>query len=207
MISLKNRQRPKPESGYTIIESIVAILVVSFAMIAIAPVIVYSVGTRVQTRRIELATQAARTYIDGVKSGAIPAPTVSNTDLQTVGAPTRADFDNLFTSNQLYDGNLYCVNFDETPGCQPDSLVDMVVQGSGFHPNSTDPRDGYQLGVRVYRANSFATDEELVLETNSTDSATTNALGKRNLPLIQMTTEVLPRNANFQGLTDRLKQR
>jgi type II secretory pathway pseudopilin PulG len=38
-------------------------------MVGIAPVLVLSVATRVQARRVELGTQAARTYIDGVRSG------------------------------------------------------------------------------------------------------------------------------------------
>ena len=43
-------------------------------MTAITPVIVLSVATRVQARRVEQATQAARSYIDGVQTGTIPKP-------------------------------------------------------------------------------------------------------------------------------------
>jgi type II secretory pathway pseudopilin PulG len=43
-------------------------------MVAIAPAVVLSVGTRLQARRVELATQAARTYVDGVRSGSIATP-------------------------------------------------------------------------------------------------------------------------------------
>ncbi len=43
-------------------------------MVSIAPVIALSVATRVQSRRLELATQAARTYIDGVRSGKSAPP-------------------------------------------------------------------------------------------------------------------------------------
>lgn len=65
---------PLTQSGFTIIESLLAILIVSLLMVAIAPTIVLSVATRVQARRVELATDAARTYIDGVKAGTIPQP-------------------------------------------------------------------------------------------------------------------------------------
>jgi prepilin-type N-terminal cleavage/methylation domain-containing protein len=57
------------DGGYTIIESLVAMIVVSVLMIAIAPVMAFSVATRVQARRVELATQAARTYIDALRRG------------------------------------------------------------------------------------------------------------------------------------------
>jgi prepilin-type N-terminal cleavage/methylation domain-containing protein len=55
------------ESGFTIIESLVAILVASILLAAIAPVLVISTATRVQARRIELATQAAKAFVDGVR--------------------------------------------------------------------------------------------------------------------------------------------
>jgi prepilin-type N-terminal cleavage/methylation domain-containing protein len=51
------------DGGYTIIESLVAMIVVSVLMIAIAPVMAFSVATRVQARRTELATQAARSRV------------------------------------------------------------------------------------------------------------------------------------------------
>ncbi|NES68106.1 MAG: type II secretion system protein, partial [Okeania sp. SIO2D1] len=61
-------------AGYTIMEGLVAMIMVAFLMSAVAPVIALSVGTRVQARRVELATQAARSYIDGLRAGSIPAP-------------------------------------------------------------------------------------------------------------------------------------
>jgi prepilin-type N-terminal cleavage/methylation domain-containing protein len=45
---------PSRDGGYTIIESLVAMIVVSVLMIAIAPVMAFSVATRVQARRTEL---------------------------------------------------------------------------------------------------------------------------------------------------------
>lgn len=70
-------------SGFTIIECLLAIILVGIMMTAIAPVIVLSVATRVQARRVEQATMAARTYIDGIQTGAIPAPA----SLVTLPAP------------------------------------------------------------------------------------------------------------------------
>jgi len=49
---------PKQASqfGFTIVESLMAIVVVAILMTAISPVIILSVATRVQARRVELAT-------------------------------------------------------------------------------------------------------------------------------------------------------
>ncbi|MCC5659719.1 hormogonium polysaccharide secretion pseudopilin HpsB [Nostoc sp. XA010] len=75
MIKHKQQQsQPSGESGFTIIESLVALLVVAILLTAIAPVIVLATATRVQSRRVELATQAAKTFIDGIRTGAITAP-------------------------------------------------------------------------------------------------------------------------------------
>lgn len=62
-------------SGFTIIECLLAIIMVGILMTAVAPVIVLSVATRVQARRVEQATMAGRNYIDAVQSGTIPPPT------------------------------------------------------------------------------------------------------------------------------------
>lgn len=65
---------PKGESGFTLIESLVAVVILTIMLVGIAPVIVLATATRIQARRVELATQAARFYIDGVRAGSIDPP-------------------------------------------------------------------------------------------------------------------------------------
>src|SRR6476661_10763941 len=74
------------DGGYTIIESLVAMIVVSVLMIAIAPVMAFSVATRVQARRVELASQAATAYINALRVGAIKPPTNPQ---PTIGFPAQ----------------------------------------------------------------------------------------------------------------------
>ena len=76
MNTLKQPQPPIPstQSGFTLIECLLAIIIVSVLMVAIAPAVVISTATRLQARRVELATQSARAYVDGVRSGSIPPP-------------------------------------------------------------------------------------------------------------------------------------
>jgi type II secretory pathway pseudopilin PulG len=188
------------ESGYSLIEGLVAVLIVSFLASAVAPMIAWTVGTRAQAKRIELATQAARSYIDAVKSGVIDHngdeaddtdfPVISGTLPQDVAAPTD-------------ENSMYCVNFDDEAGCQINSLTDMYVQGIGYNPSSTDPEDGYCLLVRVYRAKSF---DGVTLETPPTQSNSmiTNAVGSLSLPMVQVKTEVLPRNTSYRTLEQRI---
>jgi hypothetical protein len=82
----------------------------------------------------------------------------------------------------------------------------MIVQGAAYHPTAGAlAASGYSLGVRVYRANSFAADITLKPPIKS-DSLVTNALGDRKLPLAQMTTEVPPTGtSSFNDLRDRLQ--
>lgn len=71
---VKFRIKPKVDGGFTIVESLLAIIIVGILLVGIAPVIALSVATRVQARRVENATQAARTYIEGTRATSIQAP-------------------------------------------------------------------------------------------------------------------------------------
>lgn len=195
---------PHSQSGYTLLEGLMAVIVVSVMLLAIGPVISFSVGTRFQAKRVELATQAARTYIDGVKSGAIAAPTINNTNPKEEKVPT-----------DITDPDLYCVDFDGDENCKTTSPVDMVVQGIAYNGCSTDPNSGYLLDVRVYRANSFDPSNTAGIKQPTSqapltaDSGTTNALGNRSLPMVQMSTEIVPKDTkkiNYKSLQSRLKK-
>jgi prepilin-type N-terminal cleavage/methylation domain-containing protein len=159
---------PSTESGFTIVESLVAIIIVGVLMVSIAPVIAISVATRVQSRRLELATQSARTYIDGVRSGKIAPPkarkVLAEVDTtnpnQTTFTPQRdifAQIDpppatlpaNCDSSNPIYPycqntisltgvGSLYCVDFDNDGGCTSNSTKDMVIQAFRSATAATD---------------------------------------------------------------------
>lgn len=177
------------DGGYTIIESLVAMVVVSVLMIAIAPVMAFSVATRVQARRVELATQAARTYIDALRTGAIepndqtnPGFPIQGPAAPNVVAPPPA------STNPQNNLNLYCVNFDETANC--DGSKDFFVQGVWLNQtNPTDPTTtGYELTVRVYRADGFTGD---TMETTQ-QSVANSAIGDPQAPLVVMKTQIPP---------------
>jgi type II secretory pathway pseudopilin PulG len=200
-----------PTSGYTILEGLMAVVVVSVMLLAIGPVIAFSVGTRVQAKRVELATQAARSYIDWVKAASDDNAVTERTPKQSaITAPATGDLADKCESQDGYcttDKKLYCVNLDEKPGCQTNSPVDMVVQPIITQVTDNDvanSKKGYQMQVGVYRANSFVAGVTLQPATKS-DSLTTNAVGNRSLPLVVIKTEVLPSGATFEELKKRLE--
>jgi prepilin-type N-terminal cleavage/methylation domain-containing protein len=214
---------PSSQSGFTIIESLVAIIVVTILMIGLAPVITLSVATRVQARRVERATQAARSYMDGVKTGAIPfGPTESvdedsGEDLETYDAITEGnnlnavdpppigdpdcDADNAYCK-QISDSVLYCVDGDgEEPWCN--SFQDFIIQAFGKIPTQGgDPNrvyPSYKLGVRVYRADAFTSDFTQDFEKDATQSSFTGGIGlsSTQAPLVIMSTEIAVEENNM----------
>ncbi len=170
------------ESGFTIVECLVAIIIVSVLLVAIAPVLAISVATRVQARRVELATQAARDYIDGVSSGKVALPGASRL-LTDIGAERRtfalgpappatialSNCNQSTGTDYPYCQNptgasasvfsLYCVDLDGDGGCTSGNPRDMIVQAfrsrTTTAPADDDGSKGYLLGVRVYRADAF----------------------------------------------------
>lgn len=219
----------KRQSGFTIIDALMAIIVVGILMSAIAPVIVLSVGNRVQARRVDLATQAAKTYVDGIRSGAIappshtivlnevnpakqfnaqrtifanaavPPPTIISCSATTPGYPYCQNTPQL---------SLYCIDLDQTSGCSSDGFRDFIVQAfRSTTPTQTKAEPGYLLGVRVYRADAFSDSTPLVksdAQTKRTQATFTGGIGDRKAPLIEMTTEISTKETRLQDLCDRL---
>lgn len=193
---IRKLQRFPTQSGFTIVESLVAIVVVSILMAAVSPVIVLSVATRVQARRVELATQAAKAYIDGIKSGTIAPPnttvarTTSQYFLNSPPVPTAL-------------ADLYCVNLDNIPGCSTDSVQDLAIQAfrSQFSNDENDIQKGYRLGLRVYRADAFS--DRIALIKGSKQATFTGGLGDRKTPLVEMTTEIATGQTQLSDLCDR----
>ncbi|MEG3880755.1 hormogonium polysaccharide secretion pseudopilin HpsB [Microcoleus sp. herbarium7] len=176
------------DGGYTIIESLVAMIVVSVLMIAIAPVMAFSVATRVQARRMELATQAARAYIDALRTGALKPNDPKNPGFpakDTSSPPNVAPAPGSANPEQ----NLYCLNLDEKAGCT--GSKEFFVQGAWRNP--TNPKDddptktGYELTVRVYRADGFTG-----TMTTEQQSVANSALGNPQAPLVVMKTQIPP---------------
>lgn len=190
----QNLSKPR-DGGYTIIESLVAMIVVSVLMIAIAPVMAFSVATRVQARRVELATQAARSYIDALRTGAIEPNDPTKPGFPATGNPTDppADFN-----------SLYCVDLDETPLCSTSSKKDFYVQGVTQNAGTTPTDTGYDLTVRVYRADAFSSPGTMKI---TQQSVANSALGDPKAPLVVMETEIPPTtqggSSPYRSLCDR----
>ncbi len=197
------------ESGFTIIESLVAILVVSILMVAIAPVLVISTATRVQARRVELATEAAKAFIDAIKSKTIAEGGVSNTTLlSSESVPTAATSLYCFHKNGRITVPSDCTSYKTTSPVQfyiqAFGQADITISTSAAQ---IDRGQSYSLGVRVYRSDAFVDSGNLkkTSDTGGQKAATfTGGLGDRKAPLVEMTTEIVRGQPSYSALCGRL---
>lgn len=197
---------PSSQSGYTILESLMAIVVVTVLMVAVAPLLAFSFATRVQAKRVELGSKAANTYIDAVRSGAVPPPTLNTpTDAPTSAGSLTCDAGQVCTS----PAGLYCVDNDSDGKCTlPNDptpgkgLMDMIVQGVAINKfKDAKLEDGYQLIVRVYRSDAFK--DSSPLQQGKLQS--TKGLGNPKVPLSEITTQIIGSQTSFQDIENRLK--
>ncbi|MCY7333032.1 MAG: type II secretion system GspH family protein [Pseudanabaena sp. CAN_BIN31] len=175
--------RRSPDSGFSILESLVAVAVVSILIVAIAPMVALSTSARVNARRIDQATQAGRAYVDGVRGGVIDtAGFPDNLVVSSPNATGQYTFESrVAPTTTTFPIATICTNptltVDNVPsGKVPGICVDS--NGNGFSVN--DPQDlfiqpmrsgplrsvatvandirnqGFWLAVRVYRADALA---------------------------------------------------
>lgn len=205
------------QAGFTIIESLIAIIIAAILLAAIAPVIVLSTGNRVQARRVELASQAAKAYIDGVSASSITEPPSTDKTINNYDTPKGGTLickPNAYCSSPSTD--LYCIDGDGDGICTNTSTKDLVIQAFRYNPSSTEARRGYNLGLRVYRADAFQDSESLksnyLAEKDKTGSKATQAsfgvrlgVNARKAPLVEMTTEISTQETTFKDFCSRLQ--
>ncbi|NES41941.1 hormogonium polysaccharide secretion pseudopilin HpsB [Moorena sp. SIO2C4] len=220
-----NPQKQQPlcqssDAGFTIMESLMAMLIITILMLGISPMIVLGVANRVQSRRVELGVQAARAYIDGVRTGAIEHPK-HELKMELEDGKNRSDFakteapkpSNLTCDKNAYCENekknsIYCIDLDEG-GCSSESPRDLIIQAFRSITSSGDPSNNidksYFLGVRVYRADAFKDKGDLTIgEKGAKAKARGPGLSDRKAPLVEMTTEITTGKPDFSLFCQRL---
>jgi type II secretory pathway pseudopilin PulG len=195
--------RQSAQSGFTIVEALMALIIASILLIGLAPIVVLSVSSRVQARRIDLATQAARSYIDGLRAGVITPPSDNTAQFNTPGLtpdigvpPLPAPPSDPGTCLDKNLKSLDCANPD------PNNPPFLYIQA--FRNTERDPanivKEGYCVGVRVYRADAFnggTPTGTQPLKNMFTETSTT-----KNYPLVVMRAEIL-NQTNFDTYASR----
>jgi type II secretory pathway pseudopilin PulG len=222
------------QAGFTIVESLLAIIMVSILLAAISPVLVLATANRVQAKRVELATNAAKAYIDRIRAGAYnpysTTPEIEQIQGIVVDNTTSRPGQNALsqvmpprsTGNLTCAANdyctqpgtrnylLYCVDGEGDGVCTKNSMKDMIIQVSAYQPNPSSPpslNQGYKLGIRVYRADAFA-DNGSLKKSNAQNKATartyTGGVGDRKAPQIEMQTEIVSNSTQYSDYCARI---
>jgi prepilin-type N-terminal cleavage/methylation domain-containing protein len=212
MMQLPQKHNINKDAGFTIMESLIAMVVVSSLMLAISPVLILSASTRVQSRRVELSSQIARSFIDGVRSGRIKAP---NPTTSLTASASRNITDNtddylsasLAAPTSATKKDLYCVQSDGTilpPDCSSNQNNLFYIQAGRTSINNSGTNDGYRLAVRVYRKD-IDFDKTVLANTNTTKN--TQAVvgsGNKQAPLVEIIADIANNNTSFTDLCNRL---
>jgi type II secretory pathway pseudopilin PulG len=200
-------------SGFTILEPLVGMVVVSILLIAIAPILIMSTAIRVQAKRVEISSQVARTFIDGVRIGSISKPEIVSQLNYNPNSPRNlaaSAGDYLFNSAEMSPptsaNELYCYNQNHIIS-KTDCTETLFYIQAGRIIQSTQKNENYRLAVRVYRGDiDFG--KTIKINTNAptkqTASIITGGLGDKQAPLIEITTDIANKRTNFFQLCQRL---
>ncbi|TAF11217.1 MAG: type II secretion system protein [Nostocales cyanobacterium] len=200
-------------SGFTILESLVGMVVATILLAAIAPLLIMSTAIRVQSRRVEMASQAAGTFINGVRIGSVTAPNIVSQLPTVIDLPrhlSTSPNDYLINTTEMAAPasatDLYCYNKNgiiSTTNC-PNKL--FYIQ-AGRIVKTAATKDGYRLAIRVYRAD-IDFNNPIKINTGATNKQTastvTSGLGNKQAPLIEITTDIAENRTTFQALCQRL---
>lgn len=159
------------ELGLTLIECLMAIVVIAITIVAISPPIMLATGTRIQSRRIEMANQIAQGEIDRVRSivessaytlKTLPIDAATN-ELKTVAVAQGNPVSNPLQSPAECAGNTRYPDPDTTKDPVPvDKLVRVDVDGdcqadfmmqvfrTTGQPAAPNTPVSFDMGVRVY---------------------------------------------------------
>lgn len=173
-LSLLNKSKTnlKTEAqGFTLVESLMGILVITVVAITITPPIVISTATRVQNRRAEQAMQVAQAEIDRIrvlveqggtytaKLPPVPSGTIPDSNIAKVTAPTtfvtapivsgKIDTDQ---SRLLANSSTKAFGVDVDNDAQVDYYVQIFRDNNtnATVTGATTTLVAFQLGVRVY---------------------------------------------------------
>ncbi|MFN5064482.1 MAG: hormogonium polysaccharide secretion pseudopilin HpsB [Aphanizomenon sp.] len=216
MMQLPQKHNINKDAGFTIMESLIAMVVVSSLMLAISPVLILSASTRVQSRRVELSAQIARSFIDGVRSGRIEAEDITpvNININQNALSSR----NITNSTDGYlissasmaaptsEEGLYCVQSDGTI-LPPENNCEnrlFYIQAGRTSINSSGTNDGYRLAVRVYRRDIDFTKTVLANTNNTKNTQAVVGSGNKQAPLVEIIADIANNNTSFTDLCNRL---
>lgn len=167
--------QPSSAQGLTLIECLVAIIIIGLVVSTITPALVIAVATRVQSQKSSQALQIAQAEIDrtrlrverGAYNSSVLPPSTTVALSTSVTTPTNAvSLSESAPTAAVTDARLVDVDADGTP----DYVVQMF-RSAGVPPTSTPIT--FDMGVRVYAYSAFVNNSANLL----TDPASLSITG------------------------------
>jgi prepilin-type N-terminal cleavage/methylation domain-containing protein len=181
-----DRSQPS-DAGLSLIECLVAIIIISITVVAITPPIFLATATRIQSRRADQANQIAQGEIDRIRVvmergnytlNDLPAAGTGTITTIAAASPATAT-SGPYLSPATCTGTRYptttptptttLVRVDVDGDCTPDYVM-QVYRTNGIAPSgstASDPPFSFDIGVRVYAYSSGETLPTLGIERSS----------------------------------------
>ena len=178
------------EQGFTIIESLMAIVVITVLVVAITPPIFLAVGTRVQNQKAEQAMQLAQLQVDQVRVS-IERGNYTNNDLPPDGGtgpglPDAVGIPTSFTCTTAAWSNACPVDINSDG--KPEFYV-QTFRTNAINSGTPPQVVAFQMGVRVYSA--LAQGQSGLQTTQASLKFTTEQGNQRKFPLAVMYTPIV----------------
>ena len=179
------QQSKSSEQGLTLLECLMAVVVMGLTMAMITPPLVIAAATRVQNRQAEQAMQIAQGEVDRVRAtlareggqnitlARLPAIATVSGSLEGFSAPARPSTSSPLKSSATTCGTNYnngeqiaanqALRVDVDGDCKADFFMQTFRTAGGAPRGSAITPPDFQLGVRVYS----------ILAANSSDPLTT----------------------------------
>lgn len=199
LLEYQQKTFPLSQKGLTLVEALAAIVITTVIMTAMAPPLLFSAATRVQSQKFEQAQGTARQELDRVKAalsrsagvpqseetGMVP-PESSNSTLSEAAPPTE-----IITDRSNLDDPSKALAFDADGDGENDFFVQLIRdQGVRFSAGeAAEQLAVFQIGIRVY---DIAAEDNLgSLNVEPASLQMTQALGERTTnPLAVSYTEI-----------------
>lgn len=180
--SLRQRPYTTSDQGLTLLECLVAIALMALTAGIIAPVMLFSVATRVQSQRAEQALQVAQGEVEKIRLmvdrggdysselSIYPVTTASSVSGTLPPNSTAASLDSMTTSTAQ------SINIDSDAD---NEFAVQVFRSAGVQPSGSPVPIAFEIGVRVYE-NKAVENNSPNLQTESADLNLTSGEGDRS---------------------------
>lgn len=198
LIDLLSRQNRRSKScerngGLTLLECLVAIAMIGVSTATIAPVMLFSVATRVQSQKAEQALQLAQLEIDTIRVevergnnafvSSYPKTLETEDDIAETDAP-----ENVYSALTTDPKDARAADIDDDG---EDDFAIQVFRTEGVLDPNGDPM-AFRVGVRVYDVDAVRNNPSSALLTDQASLAFTSGEGQRGLrPLATLYTDIV----------------